>query len=257
MRRPASGPILTILAAAVATGACGASAADPHLDVAVAANFVSVAQELADRFRERTGTEVRLAVGSTGGLAAQITAGAPYHVLLAADTLRPAWLEQEGAAVAGSRFTYALGRLAVHAPGREDSWALPDLLREPGLRIAWADPRTAPYGAAARAALEAWGLGDLEGAVGESVGQTWQFVRSGAVDAAFVALAQTADVPAATVRLVPDSLYPPIRQDAVLLEPGAHVEAAAAFLEFLTSDDARTRIQRAGYALPAGSPHGG
>lgn len=256
MRPTAPGPTLALLAVAVAAGACGSSTAEAHLDVAVAANFVSVAEELAELFQERTGTEVRLAVGSTGGLVAQVVAGAPYHVLLAADTLRPAWLEQEGAAVPGSRFPYALGRLAVHVPGREDPWTLPDLLREPGLRIAWADPRTAPYGAAARAALDAWGLSDLEGAVGESVGQTWQFVRSGAVDAAFVALAQTIDVPPATVRIVPDSLHPPIRQDAVLLEPGAGVEAAAAFLDFLRSDEARARIQRAGYALP-GRRHGG
>lgn len=258
MRRPPSHRTFAIVAAVAAWSvACGGDpAAREGVDVAVAANFAPVARDLATAFEDLAGSPVRLAVGSTGGLTAQVVAGAPFHVLLAADTVRPAWLVDEGRAVAGSRFTYAVGRLVVHAPDRTDAWTLPDLLREPGLRVAWADPRTAPYGAAARSALEAWGLGDLEGVVGESVGQTWQFVRSGAVDAAFVAAAQVRGLPPATVRAVPDSLHPPLRQDAVLLTHGAEHPPARAFLDFVRGAEARAIIREAGYDLVGGAGDG-
>lgn len=219
------------------------------LDVAVAANFSEVAHRLAEAFTSASGVDVRIAVGSTGGLTSQILAGAPYHLFLAADTARPALLEAEGAAVSGSRFTYAVGRLAVLAPARSDAWELPGLLLEPGIRAAWADPRTAPYGAAAAEVLERWGLADLEGAVATSVAQSWQFARSGAVDAAFVSLAQVALDPPGEWREVPDSLHAPIRQQAVLLRPGEEYAPALAFLALLRGAPARDWIRSAGYAV--------
>ncbi|MEK9507507.1 molybdate ABC transporter substrate-binding protein [Gemmatimonadota bacterium Y43] len=219
------------------------------LDVAVAANFTEVAHRLAEAFTSSSGVEVRIAVGSTGGLTSQILSGAPYHLFLAADTLRPARLEAEGAAVPGSRLTYAVGRLAVLAPARTDAWELPGLLLEPGIRAAWADPRTAPYGAAAVEVLERWGLSHLEGAVATSVAQSWQFARSGAVDAAFVSLAQVAHDPPGEWREVPDSLHAPVRQQAVLLRAGENHPPALAFLALLRSAPARDWIRAAGYGL--------
>jgi molybdate transport system substrate-binding protein len=172
-------------------------------------------------------------------------------VLLAADGERPRLLEEGGQAVAGTRFVYALGRLVVFAPGRDDDWTVPEVLTEPGVRVAWAEPRTAPYGAAAQAVLERWGLDGLEGAVGESVGQTLQFALSGAVDVAFVGRAQVMDAPPAEVRELPVDLAPPIPQEAVLLKAGADVRAATDFLAFLRSAEGRARIRAAGYDLPA------
>lgn len=237
-------------AVAVLLGAVGCGDRSvPGIDVAVAANFAEVAERLAERFTRETGVPVRLAVGSTGGLTTQILSGAPYHLFLAADTVRPSRLEAEGAAVAGTRFTYAVGRLVVLAPGRRDDWTLPELLGERGLRVAWPDPRTAPYGAAAIEALDRWGLTGLEGAVATSVAQSWQFAASGAVDAAFVALAQVARHPAAERRLVPDSLYAPIRQQAVLLRLGEQEPAARDFLAFLRSAEVRRAIRESGYEV--------
>jgi molybdate transport system substrate-binding protein len=221
---------------------------DP-LQVAVAANFAATAETLAARFERETGARVSLAVASTGSLYAQIVNGAPHHVFLSADEDRPLRLEREGLGVADTRFVYALGRLVVYAPGRDDAWALPDVLTEPGVRAAWADPRTAPYGAAARAALEHWRIHVPDGAVGESVGQVLQYVRTGAVDLAFVSAAQVVDAPPAHVRVVPPGAAPPIPQAAVLLAAGRGVPEARAFLRFLRSDGARAVIEAAGYGL--------
>lgn len=246
-------PLLAVL---LAGGCGGVSADDPAIDVAVSANFAEVAERLAERFTVENGVPVRLAIGSTGGLTAQILSGAPFDLFLAADTLRPLQLEREGWAVPGSRFTYAVGRLVVFAPGRTGDWSLPELLREPGVRLSWAEPRTAPYGAAAVEALERWGLGDAEGAIGQSVAQSWQFVRSGAVDAAFVSEAQVLDEEPHRVRRVPDSLYAPLRQQALLLVEGASTPAAAAFLDFLRGGVALAIIRSSGYATEEGDRGG-
>lgn len=241
--------LLLFAACVVVTGGGCAVAEPPGIDVAVASSFAGVAETLAADFTARTGVVVRVASGSTGGLTTQIRSGAPYHLFLAADTVRPRELEADGLAVPGTRFTYAVGRLVVLAPGRSDGWSLPELLHEPGLHVAWADPRVAPYGAAAAAALEKWGLAGMDGAIALSVGQSLQFAKSGAVDAAFVARAQTIGEPPATVRLVADSLHPPLRQEAVLLRAGEENEAAAAFLAFLRTPEARAMIRAAGYEV--------
>ena len=144
----------------------------------------------------------------------------------------------------------ALGTLVAFAPGRTDDWSVPEVLTRAGVRAAWADPRTAPYGAAARVALAAWGLDDLEGAVGESVGHVLQYARTGAVDVAFVSRAQVLDAPAAEVRTVSPQVVAALPQEALLLEAGRARPEARRFLDFLRSEGARSVIEAGGYTVP-------
>ena len=223
----------TLVLAALALGACRSDApADEPVYVAVAANFTATQNALAARFTERTGHEVVSTFGSTGQLYAQIRNGAPLHVLLAADQERPRLLEEEGLAVAGSRFSFAEGRLALYGPTLDSVRTQgADLRDRPDVRVALANPQTAPYGAAALDALARLGL--LQSvrsrlARGESVAQAEQFVRSRAAELGFIALAQVIREPPSTYWLVPRELHRPLLHDAVLLEHGAqHVGARA------------------------------
>jgi molybdate transport system substrate-binding protein len=244
---------------AVLAASCLACAASPDqqtrpVRVAVAGNFAPPLAELGRRFTERSGVPIEPSIGATGQLYAQIENGAPFDVFLAADDFRPALLERSGRAVPGSRFTYAIGRLVLLVPGH-DSVAEPVIeLRAGSIRtLAIANPRTAPYGAAAEAVLRRWGLWDsLESAIvrGENIAQAFQFVASGAADAGLVALAQVMHREPGEYRVLPDSLYAPIRQEAVLLQHGADHAGARAFLEFLRREDARRVIAAFGYYTP-------
>lgn len=218
--------------------------------VAVAANFKAPAEELAEGFEAATGHTVRLSFGSTGKHYAQIRQGAPFGVFLAADAERPARLEAEGVAIAGSRFSYALGRLALWSsrPGRVRG---PDSLRQPFDHLAIANPRTAPYGAAAEQVLRRLGLWEAVQprlVRGENIGQAYQYVATGNAELGFVALSQLAAEPeAGSAWRVPAELHAAIEQQAVLLRD---VEPARAFLAYLRSAPARELIGRYGYGLP-------
>ncbi|GAB6052267.1 molybdate ABC transporter substrate-binding protein [Magnetospira thiophila] len=220
--------------------------------IAVAANFTAVAQQLESDFEARSGHDAVLAFGSTGKLYVQITHGAPFEVFLAADQLRPERLEKEADAVPGSRFTYAIGKLALWS--RNPSLEVgPDLLRQLRFeRLALANPKTAPYGRAAHQVLEKLGVIDLpRGKIvtGENISQTLQFVSSGAADVGFVALSQIFDHTDGARWIVPDDLHDPIVQQAILLNPGRTNPAAQAFMTYLQSPDARALITRFGYGV--------
>ncbi len=227
--------------------------------VATASNFSGTLQQLAAAFEKETGNAVKTSAASTGKLYAQIVNGAPYDLFLSADEARPERLEREGVAVAGSRFTYALGRLVLWAPERPFEGEARVLLAADDVRrVAIANPNTAPYGAAARQVLEGMGLWQaLEGRLvrGENIGQTFQFVASGGADMGFVAQAQLVDMPQRGYRwLVPQTLYRPIRQQAVLLKRGADNAAACTFLDYLRSPQARAVIEAQGYGLQESAP---
>ena len=218
---------------------------------AVAASFAPVARELGERFREVTGHEVAWSAGSTGKLYAQIVQEAPFDLFLAADVERPRRLEAGGRIVAGSRATYARGRLALWAPGRAAS---PSLLRDPRIRLALANPDVAPYGAAARDLLEAEGVWDPSAprfVRGDDVGQTSAFVRAGAVDAGLVALSSVRrlELPGGEVWVVPRERHGPLEQQGVVLSRGQIAESLS-FLAFLRSAEARRVIRQAGFDLP-------
>lgn len=220
--------------------------------VAVAANFTDAAKEIAAVFRQKTGHEAVLSFGSSGQLLAQIMQEAPFQIMLSADEERPKKLVEGGFAVAESRFTYAIGKLVLWSRD-ERAVAGPDTLRNGRFRkISIAAPAAAPYGVAAIEAMRALGLHDalkpkiVEGA---SIAQALQFVDTGNAEMGFIALSQLAGNNKGSRWLVDQSLYTPIRQDAVLLRKGAQNIAAQAFMTFLKGPDARAAIEKFGYAV--------
>lgn len=221
--------------------------------IAAAANFTATMNELVLLFEKESGHRALVSFGSSGKLYTQIVNGAPFEILLSADSERPAQLEAQGLAVAGSRFTYATGRLALWSSdaGRVD--AKGEVLRGGGYRrLAIANPKTAPYGTAAMEVLQ--GLG-LQAQVaprlvqGDSIAQAWQFVATGNAQLGLVAYAQVVEANSGSFWLVPQTLYTPLRQEAVLLKRGATSGAAGAFLAFLRSERARAIIGRSGYGI--------
>ena len=242
----ATGGVLAALAVLLSAGAQGADVL-----VAVAANFVRPAERIVDDFAEVHAADVALVAGSTGKLYAQIRNGAPFDVFLAADQRRPALLEDEGLALAGSRFTYAVGRLALWS-GREGVELHADTLRRGDYRkLAIANPELAPYGQAAREVLSR--LVSLARAqerlvTAESVGQAFALAATGNADLGLVAAAQAQRAGHGSLWLVPESLHEPIRQDAVMLARSRDNATAAAFVAFLRTD-ARAVIASLGYGV--------
>jgi molybdate transport system substrate-binding protein len=222
-----------------------------EVKVAVAANFAGVLDKLATAFRESTGDELVISAGATGGLYNQIVQGAPFEVFLAADDKRPALAVEEGYAVEGTVFTYAAGRVVLYSPTIDVTDGEAVLEASDFAYISIADPKAAPYGAAAEEALRALGFADLlrpKIVTGENISQTILFVESGSADLGFVALSQVLGKPANAVWMVPPALYSPILQDAVLLKAGETNPAATAFLAFLKSEEAAVIISRFGYS---------
>ncbi len=234
--------------------ACGAHAAE--VQVAVAANFTAPIKEIAAEFEKDTGHKVAIAFGATGKFYAQIVNGAPFEVFLAADDSTPAKLEGEGAIVAGSRFTYAIGKLVLWSAKEnfvDDQGAV---LNNPAIRhLSVANPKTAPYGAAAMATLTQLGLADAyRGRMvqGENITQTHQFVATGNAELGFVALSQVykdGRLTSGSGWVVPAAFHQPIRQDAVILARGRDNPAAAALVDYLKGPKAAAVIRSYGYDL--------
>lgn len=236
--------------------ACG-SAAAAEAQLAVAANFAAPAKQLAERFERESGHRLSISTGSTGKFYAQVKNGAPFDLFLAADSETPRRMEQENLAVAGSRFTYSLGKLALWSPAAGMVDPQGEILRRATWRrLAIANPRLAPYGAAAQQAMERLGVWPAlqdKLVLGENIAQAFQFVSSGNVELGFVAYSQIREpgkAVAGSFWLVPQSLYEPIRQDAVLLARGNDNAAARAFLAYLRSAPALDVIRAFGYDLP-------
>ncbi|MEM7775346.1 MAG: molybdate ABC transporter substrate-binding protein [Pseudomonadota bacterium] len=221
--------------------------------IAVAANFKVAAERLRRPFEEASGHHLTIVTGATGQIFAQIKGGAPFDVFLSADSARPARLEAEGLIVPGTRFTYAIGRLIVWAPGRplSSAEAVVRLMSEPKTRIAIANPKLAPYGAAAERVLNTFGIWAASRprlVMGQNIGQTFAMVATGNVPVGFLALSQMVRHPAANeLWMVPSDLHDPIRQDAVLLRRAASNAAAQAYMTFLRSRRARRIISDLGY----------
>jgi molybdate transport system substrate-binding protein len=223
---------------------------------AVASNFSQPMNEIAEAFEKATGHSVKLSFGSSGKFVAQIENGAPFEVFLSADAEKPEQLEKAGQAVEGSRFTYAVGKLALWSakPGYVDDQG--KVLETGGFRhLALADPKQAPYGEAAVEVLKNKGLFEkLQPlfVLGENISQTHQFISTANAELGFIALSQVigdGKIPGGSAWIVPETLHAPIRQDAVLLNKGADNPAAAALMQFLKSPEARAIIQKYGYSL--------
>lgn len=227
-----------------------------EVTVAVAANFTAPMQKIAQAFEQDTGHKALLAFGATGKFYAQIKNGAPFAVLLAGDDETPARLEKEGWSVVGTRFTYATGRLALwsKSPTLVDDQG--EVLRGNSFsKLAIADPRLAPYGAAAMEVIHHLGVQakvTSKLVQGESIGQTYQFVSTENAQLGFVALSQISlhgRITQGSAWVVPQSMHTALKQDAVLLNAGKDNAAAHALLTYLQGDRAKTIIRQHGYAL--------
>ncbi len=222
--------------------------------VAVAANFTAPMKLIAADFEKKSGHQVVLTFGSTGKFYAQITNGAPFHVLLSADDKTPAKLEKERAAVANTRFTYATGKLVLWSAQAGVVDAQGNVLRQGSFKhLAIAAPKLAPYGAAAVETINKLGLAaSLEPKLvqGVTIAQAFSFVQTGNAELGFVALSQVVEngkIKSGSGWIVPENLHSPLKQDAVLLARGKDNKAAIALLAYLKTDSAKTVIRSFGY----------
>ncbi len=244
---------LWLLAVSLSGVPCIASAGEVR--IAVAANFSQPAREIAALFEASTEHRALLSFGATGQLFTQITQGAPFDVYLAADADRPERAEAEGYGVPETRFTYAIGRLALFS-GEAGRISGPEaLLADDVTRIAIANPATAPYGAAALEAMASLApearRAEVTGKIvrGTNIAQTYAFVATGNAELGFVSQAQIAGHADGSRWVVPSGLHAPITQQAILLSDAEDRTAAVAFLDFLKGPDAQAVILRYGYGI--------
>lgn len=233
----------------------GAAHADT-VSVAVAANFTAPMQKIAAEFAKDTGHKAELSFGATGKFYAQISNGAPFGLLLAADDTTPAKIAREGKGVADSRFTYAVGKLVLWS--KQDGYvdAQGAVLKTGKFQhVAIANPKLAPYGLAAEQTLTQLGLLEQikpKFVQGENIGQTYQFAATGNAELGFVALSQVMEdgkIKSGSAWLVPSSMHEPIRQDAIVLNTAKDNAAAKALMDYLRGDKARAIITSYGYAF--------
>ena len=247
---------MKFFASVLAVMTCLGTAHAGEVQVAVAANFAAPMEKLAAQFQKDTGHKAVLASGATGKFYAQIRNGAPFEVLLSADDETPARLEAEGQVVAKSRFTYAVGRLVLWSAKANYVDATGAVLKTGDFtHLAIANPKTAPYGAAAVAVIDKLGLtARLQPRLvqGENIAQAFQFASTGNAELGFVAQAQVwrdGKFTAGSGWIVPATMHAPIRQDAALLTRGAKNPAAQALLDYLRTDKAKALIRAYGYEV--------
>ncbi len=225
-----------------------------EVQVAVASNFTAPIQAIAADFEKDTGHKLVAAYGATGQFYTQIKNGAPFEVFLAADDTTPAKLESEGDAVKGSRFTYAVGTLALWSAkdGYVDSQG--QVLKHNDFQhLSIANPKAAPYGLAATQVLDKLGLtAQVKSKLveGQNITQAYQFVSTGNAELGFVALSQVykdGKVTGGSAWIVPAELHDPIKQDAVILNKGRDNPAAVALVDYLKGPKAAAIIQTYGY----------
>lgn len=247
---------LTTTFSAFALVAATFAAQAETVQVAVAANFTAPMKLIAESFKQDTGHTAEAAFGATGKFYAQIQNGAPFQILLSADEETPAKLEKEGMTQTGTRFTYAIGTLVL--------WSADPALIEDGAKVlgrnqfrklAIANPKTAPYGAAAVEVMKALQVDQMlepKLVQGENIAQTYQFVSTGNAELGFVALSQVfkdGQITEGSAWVVPAEMHKPIRQDAVILKNGEGNAAASAFMDYLKSDKVKAIIRSFGYEI--------
>ncbi len=247
--------IRSLMLAAIISSTSIMSWAD-EVQVAVAANFTGPMQKIAAEFEKDTGHKAVLAFGSSGKFYAQIKNGAPFQVFLSADETKPMQLEKDGMAVDGSRFTYAIGSLALWSAKAGFVDAKGEVLSKGQYnKMAIASPKLAPYGAAAIETLGKLGLlsaSESKLVQGENISQTYQFISTGNAELGFVALSQImkdGKIASGSAWIVPANLHAPIKQDAILLNSGKDNKAAKALLTYLKSDKIKAIIRSSGYEI--------
>ncbi|WP_439821616.1 molybdate ABC transporter substrate-binding protein [Pseudomonas sp. HLG18] len=243
------------LASLLAVFAVGAVQAE-EVQVAVAANFTAPIQAIAVDFEKDTGHKLVAAYGATGQFYTQIKNGAPFEVFLSADDTTPEKLEKEGDTVKGSRFTYAIGTLALWSAKEGYVDAKGEVLKKNEYQhLSIANPKAAPYGLAATQVLEKLKLTEATKAKiveGQNITQAYQFVATGNAELGFVALSQIykdGKVSSGSAWIVPASMHDPIKQDAVILNKGKDNAAAKALVDYLKGPKAAAVIKSYGYQL--------
>ena len=233
------------------------SAQAGEVQVAVASNFTGPIQVIGALFERDTGHKLKLSYGATGKFYAQIRNGAPFEVLLAADDETPGKLIKEGSGIAGSNFTYAIGKLMLWSADPKLVDAKGEILKKGGFKhVSIANPKTAPYGSAAFEVMVKMGVAERIKPLlvqGENIAQTQQFVVTGAAELGFVAYSQVIKngrVASGSGWLIPENLYTPIRQDVVILGKGKDNPAATELLKYLKGAKAGEVIKSFGYGLP-------
>ena len=249
-------PSLSRLVAALGASLFAGFTHAAEVHIAVAANFTAPINEIAAAFEKASGHKVIAAFGPTGGLYTQIKHGAPFEVFLAADDSTPARLETEGEILAGSRFTYAIGKLVLWSASAGYVDAQGEVLRRNEFNhLSIGNPKTAPYGLAATQVLGKLGLIDAvkpKLVEGTNITQAYQFVATGNAELGFVALSQVfkdGQISGGSAWIVPEDMYEPIRQDAVILNKGKDNPAAAALVDYLKGPKAAAVIKSYGYDL--------
>lgn len=243
--------VLAAAAAIVASAAFAVSAEEVH--VAVAANFTAPAKDLQPIYEKATGDKLVLSFGATGAFYAQIKNGAPFDVLLAADAKTPAKAIKEGYGVAGTSYTYAVGKLVLWSSDanlvKND---VASVINSAAVKhVAIANPKLAPYGEAAYQTLKSLGLekaAEPKTVLGDNIGKTFQFVKMGNAEAGFIALSQCfkgGKFTSGSGYVIPQELYGEIKQDAVLLKAGEKNEGAKRFLKFLKESKEATDVRTA------------
>ncbi|MBX9658389.1 MAG: molybdate ABC transporter substrate-binding protein [Nitrospiraceae bacterium] len=249
--------IIAIICALVLSGVHLVGAEDMTIAAASDLNFAF--KELVVEYEKTTGNHVKLSLGSSGNFYAQIQNGAPFDLYFSADIGYPRKLEEAGLTVSGSLYRYAVGRIVLWAgtASRLDVSKGFDVLREPGIRkIAIANPKHAPYGRAAVAAMESFKVYEAvkdKLILGENISQAAQFIESGACEIGVIALS-LAVAPAMSGKGVyweiPVEAYPPLEQGAVILKQSKNQEAARRFLEFMQGSQGQEIMRRYGFMLP-------
>lgn len=222
------------------------------ISIAVAANFTDATKVLAKAFKAKTGDDLAPSFGATGQLYTQISQGAPFEIFLSADSATPTKAVANGFGVKGTQFTYATGKVVLFSADPKLVTGADTLKDGKFDKIAVANPKTAPYGAAAVEVMNKLGVySALQPKIvtGDNIGQTYQFVDTKNAELGFVALSQVINRKDGSRWIIPQQDYTPITQDAVLLKPGKDDKGAKAFLAFLRSPAATKIIESFGYAV--------
>ncbi len=236
-----------------AEGTTRAQSGTPELRVAAAADLANAFKEMGALFEKESGAKVTVVLGSTGLLAKQVENGAPFDLLFAADETFLTDLEKKGRVVPHTRRLYAIGRLTIWT--RKDAplpKSLADLADPAYHHIAIANPEHAPYGAAAREALQkanVWKSVEPRLVYGENIQQTLQYAQTGNADVALVALSLAIGSEGHWT-LVPDKLHHPLRQAVGLLTSSTNQPLARRFVAFVNGPKGRPIMRRFGFLLP-------
>ena len=231
-----------------------------EVTIAAASDLNFAIKEVIEEYEKQSGHKVKLSLGSSGNFFAQLQQGAPFDLYFSADIGYPRKLEEAGLTVPGSLYRYAVGRVVVWAPKNSPLDVTKGLtvLREPAIRkIAIANPKHAPYGRAAVAAMEHEQIyGDVKDrlVLGENISQAAQFIESGACDVGIIALSLAmapAMKSAGNYWEIPADHHAPLEQGAVIMKQSKNQDVAKQFLEFIKGERGQEIMIRYGFTLPS------